>query len=175
MSVHSPAFLRQAWWVVILFQTNGFYPPYNCLQEINDATEEQRKITERCLPQWRILCCDVTFLWTSFVLQFFLSFVFRCVHFLIHKKEKKSQELKWKEKNKANFVFNTPAAVSRCVFFGVLLIWVILRCLWLRRDTAVVSFNTWCAGQYTVDLINKNISRNVQTGYLHSSYMDDGE
>ncbi len=35
-----------------------------------------------------------------------------------------------------------------------------------------------CAGQYIVDLINNNISRNVQTGYAgytYSSNMDDGE
>ncbi len=35
-----------------------------------------------------------------------------------------------------------------------------------------------CAGQYTVNLINNNISRDVQpgcTGYIHSSYTDDGE
>ncbi len=35
-----------------------------------------------------------------------------------------------------------------------------------------------CAVEYTIDLINNNISRNVQTGctgYIHSSNTDDGE
>ncbi len=35
-----------------------------------------------------------------------------------------------------------------------------------------------CAGQYTVNLIHNNISRNVQTGctgYIHTSNTDDGE
>ncbi len=39
-----------------------------------------------------------------------------------------------------------------------------------------------CAGQYTVDLKNNNISRNVQEecanrlySYIHSSYTDSGE